>query len=94
MISQSAIRTFNDPEYCDILWEESYLNGWRSYPTKAMLHGLYFEQYVIGSTRGGEIYELPKLKNGSPSKLAKALKKWGFGSKEAAKNFCRKHKKS
>ena len=35
-----------------------------------------------------------KDKDGSPSKLAKALKKWGFGSKEAAINFCRKHKKS
>ena len=35
-----------------------------------------------------------KDKDGSPSKLAKALKKWGFGSKEAARNFCRKHKKS
>ena len=34
-----------------------------------------------------------KDKDGSPSKLAKALKKWGFGSKEAARNFCRKHKK-
>jgi len=35
-----------------------------------------------------------KDKDGSPSKLAKALKKWGFGSKEAARNFCRKHTKS
>ena len=35
-----------------------------------------------------------KDKDGSPSKLAKALKKWGFSSKEAARNFCRKHKKS
>ena len=32
--------------------------------------------------------------NGSPSKLAMALKKWGFGSKAAAASFCRKHKKS
>jgi len=35
-----------------------------------------------------------KDKNGTPSKLSKALKKWGFGSKEAARNFCRTHKKS
>ena len=33
-----------------------------------------------------------KDKNGSPSKLAMALKKWGFGSKAAAASFCRKHK--
>jgi hypothetical protein len=35
-----------------------------------------------------------KDKNGSPSKLARALSEWGFGSKEAARKFCRKHKKS
>ena len=43
----------------------------------------------FGNMQGGM-----KDKDGSPSKLAKALKKWGFGSKEAARNFCRKHKKS
>ena len=34
------------------------------------------------------------LKNdkGEPTKLKMALKKWGFGSKEAARNFCNKHK--
>tara|TARA_E500000305_G_C3874698_1_gene166826 strand:+ start:42 stop:323 length:282 start_codon:yes stop_codon:yes gene_type:complete len=41
----------------------------------------------FGSMQGGM-----KDKDGSPSKLAKALKKWGFGSKEAARNFCNKHK--
>ena len=44
---------------------------------------------TFASMKGGM-----KEKDGSPSKLAKALKKWGFGSKEAARNFCRKHKKS
>tara|TARA_R110000796_G_scaffold31040_4_gene82599 strand:+ start:1009 stop:1290 length:282 start_codon:yes stop_codon:yes gene_type:complete len=29
---------------------------------------------------------------GEPTKLKMALKKWGFGSKEAAKNFCNKNK--
>ncbi len=29
---------------------------------------------------------------GEPTKLKFALKKWGFGSKEAARNFCNKHK--
>ena len=35
------------------------------------------------------------LKNskGEPTKLKMALKKWGFGSKEAARSFCNKHKK-
>ena len=29
---------------------------------------------------------------GEPTKLKMALKKWGFGSREAAKNFCNKNK--
>ena len=33
-----------------------------------------------------------KKPNGEPTKKAMALKKWGFGSVEAAKNFCNKHK--
>ena len=35
-----------------------------------------------------------KAPDGSPTPYAMALKKWGFGSREAAANFCRKHKKS
>ena len=35
-----------------------------------------------------------KDKDGSPSKLAKALKKWGFGSKEAAAKFAANNKAS
>ena len=33
-----------------------------------------------------------KDKNGKPTILALALKKWGFGSKEAATNFANKNK--
>jgi len=33
-----------------------------------------------------------KKKNGEPSNLAFALKKWGFGSKEAARKFCNNNK--
>jgi len=29
---------------------------------------------------------------GEPTKKAMALKKWGFGSVAAARNFCKKHK--
>ena len=35
-----------------------------------------------------------KNKKGEPTPYARALKKWGFGSREAAATFCRKHKKS
>jgi len=35
-----------------------------------------------------------KDKKGEPTRKALALKKWGFGSVEAARNFARRHKKS
>jgi hypothetical protein len=31
--------------------------------------------------------------NGEPSRKAMALRKWGFGSVEAARSFCNKNKK-
>jgi hypothetical protein len=31
--------------------------------------------------------------NGKPTRLKLALKAWGFGSKEAARNFAQRHKK-
>ena len=34
-----------------------------------------------------------KNAKGEPTKKAMALKKWGFGSVAAARNFCNKHKK-
>ena len=35
-----------------------------------------------------------KDKKGKPTRLKLALKKWGFGSKEAAARFAARHKKS
>ena len=35
-----------------------------------------------------------KKPNGEPTRKALALKRWGFGSVEAARNFANKHKKS
>jgi hypothetical protein len=67
-ISQSMIRDFYNPENCQIKWEESYLNGFRNQPSAAMLDGLVFEQHVIGMSRGGEVYEIPKGKTGKPLK--------------------------
>jgi hypothetical protein len=32
------------------------------------------------------------IKEGEPTRYAMALKKWGFGSREAARNFCNKNK--
>ena len=33
------------------------------------------------------------VKSGTPTRKALALKKWGFGSVEAARNFANRHKK-
>ena len=62
------LRDFYNPEYCKIKWEETYLNGFRTKPTASMLDGLVFEQNVIGMSRGGEYYEIPKGKTGKPLK--------------------------
>lgn len=35
-----------------------------------------------------------KDENGKPTRKALALKKWGFGSVEAARNFARRHRQS
>ena len=35
-----------------------------------------------------------KKPNGEPTRLALALRAWGFGSKEAARNFANNNKKS
>ena len=67
-ISQSSLRDFYNPDFCKIKWEEMYFNNYRSTPTSAMMDGLIFEQLVIGESRGGEVYSLPKLKSGKPSK--------------------------
>jgi len=32
--------------------------------------------------------------DGSPTRLKKALSAWGFGSKKAARNFAKRHKKN
>ena len=47
---------------------------------------------VSFACRFGSMQGDMKDKDGSPSKLAKALKKWGFSSREAAAAFCRNNK--
>ena len=43
----------------------------------------------FGNMKGSLLKE-----NGDPTRLKLALKAWGFGSKEAARNFAKRHKKS
>lgn len=86
-ISQSALKDFYNPDYCKIKWEESYVNGYRSKPTAAMLDGLVFEQNVIGLSRGGEVYHIPKLKTGKPSKRETDLLKLADFAKQTMKDL-------
>ena len=43
----------------------------------------------FGNMKGSLLKE-----NGDPTRLKLALKAWGFGSKEAARNFAKRHKKT
>jgi|TARA_R110002012_G_scaffold81743_1_gene206761 hypothetical protein len=49
---------------------------------------------VSFAARFGGMAGSMKKKNGEPTRLALALKAWGFSSKEAARNFARRNKKS
>jgi hypothetical protein len=49
---------------------------------------------VSFACRFGSMAGSMTAKNGEPSKLAMALKKWGFASKGAAKKFCNSNKES
>jgi len=81
-ISQSMLRDFYNPNYCKIRWEETYINGYRNKPTASMLDGLVFEQNVIGLSRGGEVYEIPKGKTGKPLKRETDLMELADKSKQ------------
>ena len=48
---------------------------------------------VSFAARFGGMAGSMKKKNGEPTRLALALKAWGFGSKEAARNFAARNKK-
>jgi len=47
---------------------------------------------VSFACRFGGMKGAMKEANGEPTRKAKALQKWGFGSVAAAKSFCSKHK--
>lgn len=86
-ISQSALKSFFDTSVCDLKWEEMYLNGYRTEPSAAMLDGLVFEQHVIGFSRGGEVYEIPKGKTGKPLKRETDLLKLAEISKQTMQDL-------
>ena len=69
-ISQSALKSFYDENFCELKWEKFFVEGYRSRPTAAMIDGLVFEELTIGSTRDNESFigMIPRLKNGNISK--------------------------
>ena len=72
-ISQSALKDFYNPSVCRILWNEKYVNGYRTEPTDAMRTGLVFESKLLSKSRDGQVWEFPKLKSGEPSKAETEL---------------------
>ena len=71
-ISQGMLRDFQkvrEKELCSLKWHSMYLGSHKFTPTESMLAGLVFEQQVIGMSRGGEVYNFPKLKSGKDSKI-------------------------
>jgi hypothetical protein len=72
-ISQSALRDFYSPSVCRLFWKEKYINGFHTEPTDAMKAGLVFESKLLTKSRGGQVWEYPKLKSGEPSKAENDL---------------------
>lgn len=77
LISQSMLRDFygndNYPPICRQLFYEKYFNGFTVEPSDSMKMGLAFESKLLGASRGGFTYELPKLKSGQPSAAEKEI---------------------
>ena len=67
-ISQSLIKDIQNAERCNLRTKKNYIDGIRTTPSALMLKGLFFEDRLIGSTRGGDKIELPKGKNGNTLK--------------------------
>jgi hypothetical protein len=65
-ITQSLIKEI-DKDGCSIAIKH-FLSGTKTKPSEAMLCGLYFEHYLIGGCRGGQVPEFKALKNGNKPK--------------------------
>ena len=65
-ITQSLIKEI-DKDGCSIAIKH-FLLGTETKPSEAMLCGLYFEHYLIGGCRGGQVPEFKALKNGNKPK--------------------------
>ena len=60
-ISQSLIKLLDKTECAEEV--KHYLQGTETKPSEAMLCGLYFEHYLIGGCRGGQVPTFKTLKS-------------------------------
>ena len=67
--------------------------GRKHYGVKAPVKKGTNPRRVSFAARFGGMAGPLKDKKGRPTRLKLALKAWGFGSKEAARNFAKRHKK-
>ena len=68
-ISYSLLKDLTRAEgYCGYYLDLIYNQDHRIEITDAMVDGLVFEQYILGKTARGEVYEIPRLKSGAVSK--------------------------
>ena len=65
-ISQSLIKLLDKTECAEEV--KHYLQGTETKPSEAMLCGLYFEHYLIGGCRGGQVPTFKPLKSGAKPK--------------------------
>jgi hypothetical protein len=68
--------------------------GRKKFGVKAPIKSGTNPRRVSFAARFGGMSGPLKDKKGKPTRLKLALKAWGFGSKEAARNFAARHKKS
>tara|TARA_Y100001937_G_scaffold23697_1_gene33772 strand:+ start:2849 stop:3604 length:756 start_codon:yes stop_codon:yes gene_type:complete len=83
LISQSLIKLLDRTECAEEV--KHYLQGTKTAPSEAMLCGLYFEHYLIGGCRGGQVPEFKPLKSGAKPKAEMDLIQLINKSKEVLK---------
>lgn len=67
--------------------------GRKKFGVKAPISSGTNPRRISYAARFGGMDAPMKDDKGEPTRYAKTLKKWGFGSAEAARNFANKHKK-
>lgn len=73
LFSQSLYKELLNPDTCPLYIKFKYIDCIERTPSDVMVRGQYFEHHLIGSTRNGNIPELPRLKMGGPTQAQKDL---------------------